>query len=109
MFPKAAALQSPRMRPLVNLELNVPAPNASFVISDSVLLLQYLSNLLSNAAKFTSVVSLYICKLLSDELVRTGFTSFSHHIASFLFICLMCCSGGSRFSLHGEGGGTQLA
>mmetsp|Transcript_19292 Transcript_19292/g.34907 ORF Transcript_19292/g.34907 Transcript_19292/m.34907 type:complete len:497 (-) Transcript_19292:61-1551(-) len=51
---KAAALQSPRMRPHVNLELNVPAPNASFVISDSVLLLQYLSNLLSNAAKFTS-------------------------------------------------------
>jgi len=52
---KAAALQSPRMRPHVNLELNVPAPNTSFVISDSVLLLQYLSNLLSNAAKFTPI------------------------------------------------------
>lgn len=51
---KAAALQSPRMRPTVNLELNVPAPDTSFVISDSVLLLQYLSNLLSNAAKFTA-------------------------------------------------------
>lgn len=51
---KAAALQSPRMRPRVVLELNVPPPNTSFVISDSVLLLQYLSNLLSNAAKFTS-------------------------------------------------------
>ena len=51
---KAAALQSPRMRPHVNLELNVPAPKTSFVISDAVLLLQYLSNLLSNAAKFTS-------------------------------------------------------
>lgn len=50
---KAAALQSPRMRPNVVVELNVPAPNTSFVISDSVLLLQYLSNLLSNAAKFT--------------------------------------------------------
>jgi hypothetical protein len=50
---KAAALQSPRMRPNVILELNVPAPNTSFIISDSVLLLQYLSNLLSNAAKFT--------------------------------------------------------
>ncbi len=51
---KAAALQSPRMRPHVNLTLNVPAPDTVFVISDSVLLLQYLSNLLSNAAKFTS-------------------------------------------------------
>ena len=51
---KAAALQSPRMRPHVILELSVPAPNTDFVISDSVLLLQYLSNLLSNAAKFTS-------------------------------------------------------
>ena len=50
---KAAALQSPRMRPNVIVELNVPAPNTSFIISDSVLLLQYLSNLLSNAAKFT--------------------------------------------------------
>lgn len=51
---KAAALQSPRMRPHVTLELDIPAPNSSFLISDSVLLLQYLSNLLSNAAKFTS-------------------------------------------------------
>lgn len=50
---KAAALQSPRMRPNVILDLNVPSPNTSFIISDSVLLLQYLSNLLSNAAKFT--------------------------------------------------------
>ena len=50
---KAAALQSPRMRPHVNLELNVPARASHYVISDSVLLLQYLSNLLSNAAKFT--------------------------------------------------------
>jgi hypothetical protein len=51
---KAAALQSPRMRASVNLELNVPSPDSLYVISDSVLLLQYLSNLLSNAAKFTS-------------------------------------------------------
>ena len=51
---KAAALQSPRMRQSVKLELDVPAPNGVYVISDSVLLLQYLSNLLSNAAKFTS-------------------------------------------------------
>ncbi len=51
---KAAALQSPRMRPKVILDLNVPPPNTSFIISDSVLLLQYLSNLLSNAAKFTA-------------------------------------------------------
>jgi len=51
---KAAALQSPRMRVTVNLELNVPSPDTLFVISDSVLLLQYLSNLLSNAAKFTA-------------------------------------------------------
>ena len=47
---KAAALQSPRMRATVNLVLNVPSPDSLFVISDSVLLLQYLSNLLSNAA-----------------------------------------------------------
>lgn len=51
---KAAALQSPRMRASVNLELNVPSPDSLYVISDSVLLLQYLSNLLSNAAKFTA-------------------------------------------------------
>ena len=51
---KAAALQSPRMRATVNLELNVPNPDSLYVISDSVLLLQYLSNLLSNAAKFTA-------------------------------------------------------
>ena len=51
---KAAALQSPRMRPRVTLELNVPISGSSHVISDSVLLLQYLSNLLSNAAKFTA-------------------------------------------------------
>lgn len=51
---KAAALQSPRMRLHVKLSLDVPEVNALFVISDSVLLLQYLSNLLSNAAKFTA-------------------------------------------------------
>ena len=61
---KAAALQSPRMRPRVVLELNVPPPNTSFVISDSVLLLQYLSNLLSNAAKFTSAGGVVlVCKV----------------------------------------------
>ena len=51
---KASALQSPRMRHCVTLSLDVPDATASYVISDSVLLLQYLSNLLSNAAKFTS-------------------------------------------------------
>jgi len=51
---RAAALQSPRMRSRVSLELNIPAPETFYVISDSVLLLQYLSNLLSNAAKFTA-------------------------------------------------------
>ena len=51
---KAAALQSPRMRPRVSLDLTVPDPDTCFVISDSVLLLQYISNLLSNSAKFTA-------------------------------------------------------
>jgi CheY-like chemotaxis protein len=52
------------MRPRVVLELNVPPPNTSFVISDSVLLLQYLSNLLSNAAKFTSAGGVVlVCKV----------------------------------------------
>ena len=51
---KAAALQSPRMRPRVKLTHRVPDPDSLFIISDSVLLLQYLSNLLSNAAKFTA-------------------------------------------------------
>jgi signal transduction histidine kinase len=60
----SAALQSPRMRPRVILELNVPPPNTSFVISDSVLLLQYLSNLLSNGENATSiVVSSVLCIL----------------------------------------------
>lgn len=51
---KAAKLQSPRMREGVTLSLQVPDCDTVYVISDSVLLLQYLSNLLSNAAKFTS-------------------------------------------------------
>jgi len=51
---KAAKLQSPRMREGVTLSLQVPDCDTVYVISDSVLLIQYLSNLLSNAAKFTS-------------------------------------------------------
>jgi len=51
---KAAALQSPRMRTGVTLSLNAPDPDNLYVVSDSVLLLQYLSNLLSNSAKFTA-------------------------------------------------------
>jgi signal transduction histidine kinase len=50
---QAAKLQGPRLKSGVQLHLDCPSPGALIVLSDPALLLQYLTNLLSNAAKFT--------------------------------------------------------
>ena len=49
---QAAKLQGPRLKSGVQLHLDCPQPGALIVLSDPALLLQYLTNLLSNAAKF---------------------------------------------------------
>jgi len=50
---EAMQLQGPRLRFGVSWKLNVPPQGQAVVYSDRVLLLQFLTNLLSNAAKFT--------------------------------------------------------
>ena len=50
---QAAKLQGPRMKNDVQLHVVCPDPGQLVVLSDPALLLQYLTNLLSNAAKFT--------------------------------------------------------
>jgi len=50
---QAAKLQGPRMKNDVQLRLDCPPEGELIVLSDPALLLQYLTNLLSNAAKFT--------------------------------------------------------
>ena len=52
---QAAALQSPRLKQGVDMILDVPKDGELVVLSDPALLLQYLTNLLSNAAKFTEL------------------------------------------------------
>ena len=50
---QAAKLQGPRLKNDVQLHLDCPNEAELVVLSDPALLLQYLTNLLSNAAKFT--------------------------------------------------------
>ncbi|CAM9219308.1 unnamed protein product [Heterosigma akashiwo] len=50
---EAMQLQGPRLRFGVSWTLNVPPQGQAVVYSDRVLILQFLTNLLSNAAKFT--------------------------------------------------------
>ncbi|KAJ1451244.1 hypothetical protein M885DRAFT_589608 [Pelagophyceae sp. CCMP2097] len=54
LVSRSAKLQGPRLRPGVELVINAPPAGALIVTTDSVLLLQFLTNLLSNAAKFTA-------------------------------------------------------
>ena len=68
---KAASLQAPRLRRSVRLIMEVPPSNEAYVYSDRVLLLQFLTNLLSNAAKFTESGGVMIlCKIAKIEDAR---------------------------------------
>ena len=51
---RAAELQGPRLQHAVGLVVDAPKPGELVVLTDRVLLLQFMTNLLSNAAKFTS-------------------------------------------------------
>ena len=51
---RAAELQGPRLQHAVELIVDAPQPGSLVVLTDRVLLLQFMTNLLSNAAKFTS-------------------------------------------------------
>ncbi|KAH8070387.1 hypothetical protein JL721_5156 [Aureococcus anophagefferens] len=63
---RAAKLQGPRLRPGVELVVDAPPQGSLVVLTDSVLLLQFLTNLLSNAAKFTSAGKVMVhCHVLS--------------------------------------------
>ncbi|KAH8084393.1 hypothetical protein JL720_7883 [Aureococcus anophagefferens] len=58
--------QGPRLRPGVELVVDAPPQGSLVVLTDSVLLLQFLTNLLSNAAKFTSAGKVMVhCHVLS--------------------------------------------
>ena len=64
---RAAKLQGPRLRPGVELVVDAPPQGSLVVLTDSVLLLQFLTNLLSNAAKFTSAGKVMVhCHVLSQ-------------------------------------------
>uniref|UniRef100_A0A7S2CZD0 histidine kinase n=1 Tax=Florenciella parvula TaxID=236787 RepID=A0A7S2CZD0_9STRA len=51
---RAAHLQGPRLNKGVEMKIQCPQEGECFILSDPVLLVQYLTNLLSNAAKFTA-------------------------------------------------------
>ena len=64
---RAAKLQGPRLRPGVELIVDAPPVGSLVVLTDSVLLLQFLTNLLSNAAKFTGAGNVMVhCHVLSQ-------------------------------------------
>ena len=65
---RAAKLQSPRIRPGVEIVIDAPRSGEAIVVTDSVLLLQFLTNLLSNAAKFTSGGRvMVVCRVLDTQ------------------------------------------
>jgi len=69
---QATKLQGPRLRPGVLLHLDCPPPGKLFVLSDPALLLQYLTNLLSNSAKSTSTGHVVIKCVATPHASRTG-------------------------------------
>jgi PAS domain S-box-containing protein len=72
---KAAKLQGPRLKSGVQLHLDCPSPGALIVLSDPSLLLQYLTNLLSNAAKFTESGHVMITCRSSPHATQKGWVN----------------------------------
>ncbi|CAM9219386.1 unnamed protein product, partial [Heterosigma akashiwo] len=67
---EAMQLQCPRLRPGVAWKLKVPPQGQAIVYSDRVLIIQFLTNLLSNAAKFTSKGGIKVFLEVADHPTR---------------------------------------